>query len=311
MPVREIAPGVVEIDTLMGGWDKTTAGILVEAPRPALIETGPQTCAETVAAALRQRGLAPDDLAYVAVSHIHLDHAGAVGDLMPQFPRATLLVHEKGARHMTDPSRLIESAARVYGPLLDSLYGRMKAVDTVRVRVPEDGESVDLGNGYALEFFNAPGHAKHHLGILERASGTLFAGDAAGVRLPEAGFLRPATPPADFDLEQAVSSLHRFAERQPRHLVLAHFGEVADAAAILAEAEDVMRRWVHEAEQAYREEPTVDHIADRLLDTVANEAPNSLDAKTREKVETLNGIHSNAAGLHLYLSRRAEGRPPE
>ena len=72
-----------------------------------------------------------------------------------------------------------------------------------------------------------------------------------------------------------------------------------------------MRRWVHEAEQAYREEPTVDHIADRLLDTVANEAPNSLDAKTREKVETLNGIHSNAAGLHLYLSRRAEGRPPE
>ena len=309
VPPVEVAPGVLQVDTLMGGWDKTCAGILIEAPRPALIETGPSTSTAAVEAALRHRGLEPDDLAYIAVSHIHLDHAGAAGDLMPSFPKATLLVHEKGARHMADPTRLIDSAARVYGPLLDNFYGRMRPIDAARVVVPAEGEALDLGGGYALEFFDAPGHAKHHLGILERSSGTLFAGDAVGVRLPEAGFLRPATPPADFDFDKAVSSLHRFREVSPSHLVLAHFGEVPSPQETLDEAEDILRRWVEEATVAFHEYPTVEHIAEHLGRTVAANVPPDIPPEVREKVETLNGIHSNAAGLHLYLSRKAEGRP--
>lgn len=311
VPVTELCPGVVQIDTLMGGWDQVTAGLLIEAPRPALIETGPATGAATVEAALRQRGLSPGDLAYIAVSHIHLDHAGAVGDLMPAFPNATLLVHEKGARHMADPTRLIDSAARVYGDLLDTLYGRMTPVDGARLRVPDEGETVELGDGFALRFFDAPGHAKHHLGILETSTGTLFAGDAAGVRLPEAGFIRPATPPADFDFDQAIATLARFREIAPERLVLAHFGEMASALDTLDEAEQVLREWVREAEAAYAEEPSVEHIAERLAGTVAGRAPAIEDPAAKEKLEVLNGIHSNAAGLHLYLKRREEGRTPE
>jgi glyoxylase-like metal-dependent hydrolase (beta-lactamase superfamily II) len=306
-----LSEGVIQIDTLMGGWEKATAGILVEAPRPALIETGPSTSASTVESALRQRGLAPDDLAYIAVSHIHLDHAGAVGELLSVFPKAVLLVHEKGARHMVDPSRLIDSASRVYGSLLDSFYGRMQPVEPHRIRVPKEREVIELGDGYSLELFDAAGHAKHHLGILERSSGTLFAGDAAGVRLPEAGFIRPATPPADFDFEKAISTLRRFREIAPARLVLAHFGEMASASETLLESEEVLRRWMREAEAAYAENPTVDNMVRHLTETVGSVVPETASPEGREKLEMLNGIHSNAAGLHLYLSRKQrEGQGP-
>jgi len=124
-PPRSIAAGVLEIDTMLGGWERVTAGYLIEGPAPVLIETGSQTSVPVLLAALGQIGVGPAELAGVAVTHIHLDHAGGVGDVARAFPSATVYVHEKGARHLADPTRLIDSAARVYGPLLDSLYGRL------------------------------------------------------------------------------------------------------------------------------------------------------------------------------------------
>ncbi|MBV9252932.1 MAG: MBL fold metallo-hydrolase, partial [Actinobacteria bacterium] len=120
-----IGDGVLEIDTLLGGWERVTAGYLVEGPAPVLVETGSQSSVPALLAALDDLGVSPNDLAGVAVTHIHLDHAGGVGDVARAFPNATVYVHEKGARHLVDPSRLVDSAARVYGDLLDSLYGRL------------------------------------------------------------------------------------------------------------------------------------------------------------------------------------------
>src|SRR5438876_2763904 len=121
-----LAPGVLEIDTLLGGWERVTAGYLVEGPEPVLVETGSQTSVPALLAALDALGVGADDLAGVAVTHIHLDHAGGVGDVAKAFPNATVYVHEKGARHLADPARLVESASRVYGHLLDDLYGRLE-----------------------------------------------------------------------------------------------------------------------------------------------------------------------------------------
>src|SRR5580704_19386561 len=121
----EIAPGVIEIDTLLGGWERVTAGYLITGPAPVLVETGSQSSVPALLEALAALGVGPGDLAGVAVTHIHLDHAGGVGDVARAFPSAIVYVHEKGARHLADPTRLIDSAARVYGPLLDSLYGRL------------------------------------------------------------------------------------------------------------------------------------------------------------------------------------------
>ena len=306
-----VAPGVVQLDTLLGGWERVTAGYLLEGPDPVLVETGSQSSVPALLAALEGQGLGAHDLAGVVVTHIHLDHAGGVGDVARAFPRATVYVHEKGARHLADPSRLVASAGRVYGELLDRLYGRLAPTDADRIRVLGDGEEIAVGDGRVLTAIDSPGHAKHHLGLLDSGSGLLFAGDAVGVRLPDiasvhpggVGGLRPATPPPDFDLAAAVASLRRFAAHRPQALALAHFGVVpGDPAATLAEAEEALRAWAGVAEGAWRRG---DDVAGALAAAFGDELA-STDEALRERVETLNGIHSNAAGLRRWLETRAE-----
>ena len=303
--MEEIAPGIRQIDTRMGGWEQLTAGFLVDGPQPALIETGAQTSAATVRSVLADAGLGAHDLRWLVLTHIHLDHAGGIGDLAEAFPNATVVVHERGARHLADPSRLIDSAARVYGPLLDSLYGRMRPVPTERLVAAADGYRVDVGNGRVLTLIDSPGHAKHHHAVLDEHTGTLLVGDAVGVRLPDVGVLRPAVPPPDFDLGQAVASLHRFAALRPTRVVLTHYGVVPEPLAILDEAEGLLHAWVDVAEEVMRssEEAGIDDIAAALADHFG-EPPEHADARAREKLELLNGFHSNAAGIQRYLRTR-------
>jgi glyoxylase-like metal-dependent hydrolase (beta-lactamase superfamily II) len=300
-----VAPGVFQIDTLLGGWERVTAGYLVEGPAPVLIETGSQSSVPVLLAALRQHGLAAGDLAGVALSHVHLDHAGGAGDVARAFPNATVYVHPRGARHLAEPSRLIASAASVYGEALDSLYGRIEPTAPERVRAVEDGEVIDIGGGRHLTCLHSPGHAKHHMALHDSASGLLFVGDAVGVRLPDAGVLRPATPPADFDLEQALASLRRFAERSPSAIALAHYGLLpGDPKEALGEAAEVLREWAAVAEAAWA---NGDDVEEALRGRYGQELA-ALASEARQRMETLNGIHSNAEGLRQWLDRRAGGR---
>jgi len=295
-----LAPGVVEIDTLLGGWEHMTAGYLITGPRPVLVETGSQSSIDVLLAALAELGLQAGDLAGVVVTHIHLDHAGGVGNVARAFPTASVYVHEKGARHLVDPTRLVESAAMVYGPLLDSLYGRLDPTPSDRVRVLRDGEEIDIGSGRSLRAIDSPGHAKHHLGLLDSASGLLFAGDAVGVRLPDGGVLRPATPPPDFDLDLALASLRRFADHRPAGIALAHYGLVPfDALDLLEEAEATLRAWADEAERAWR---AGDDIT-AALEARFKHSQDHLPPERRRELETLNGVHSNAAGLRRWLEQ--------
>lgn len=297
-----IGPGVHQIDTLLGGWDQVTAGYLVEGPEPVLVETGSQSSVPTLLAALAALGLGPDDLAGVVVTHIHLDHAGGVGDVARAFPNATVYVHEKGARHLADPARLVDSAARVYGELLDRLYGRLDPTPPERLHVLEDGEEIRIGPGRVLTTVDSPGHAKHHLGLHDSESGILFVGDAVGVRLPDAGVLRPSTPPPDFDLDQALTSLQKFAARRPTGVALAHYGLVPNPDTVLDEAADTLQRWATVAEQAWREDRD---IAEALEQAFADDFTDVLPEQ-KEKLETLNGVHSNAAGFRRWLDTRAQ-----
>ncbi len=289
-----VAPGVHQIDTLLGGWERVTAGYLIEGPPTVLVETGSQTSVPTLLGALAGLGVGPTDLAGVVVTHIHLDHAGGVGDVAAAFPGATVYVHPLGARHLVDPSRLVASAGRVYGDLLDSLYGRLAPTAAERVVALDDGDAVG-----SLTAVHSPGHAKHHLALHDAGSGLLFVGDAVGVRLPDVGVLRPATPPPDFDLDLAVSSLRRFAALRPAALALAHFGIVPGAPAdVLAEAEDALRQWAGVAEHAWRAgEDVAAALAARF-------------GATHERVEVLNGVHSNASGLRRWLEHH-QAPPPD
>ena len=306
MPTSHLAPGVVEIDTLLGGWQRVTAGYLIEGPRPVLVETGSQSSIEVLLAALAELGIGERDLAGVVVTHIHLDHAGGVGDVARAFPEAKVYVHEKGARHLVDPSRLVRSAAMVYGPLLDSLFGRLDPTPSERVHVLGHHEEIDLGGGRSLRAVDSPGHAKHHLGLVDSGSGLLFAGDAVGVRLPDGGLLRPATPPPDFDLDAALASLRKFADERPTGIALAHYGLVpVEPQELLGEAEATLRAWAEEAERAWRAGTDIAEALERRF----GQDTEGLEPEQRRAAETLGGVHSNAAGLRRWFEQQS--RPPE
>ncbi len=300
-----VMPGVLEIDTLLGGWERVTAGYLIEGPAPVLVETGSQSSVPVLLKALAEHGVGADDLAGIAVTHIHLDHAGGVGDVTKVFPKAVIYVHPRGARHLADPSRLIASAATVYGDALDSLYGRLEPTPPDRVKAVEDGAEIDIGAGRSLTVVHSPGHAKHHMALHDSDSGLLFVGDSVGVQLPGAGALRPATPPADFDLDQALDSLKRYAERRPSALALAHYGVLPDdPGPALESAGDVLQEWAATASTAWN---TGRDVEEALRQRFGPEM-DALAPTERQRLETLNGIHSNAEGLKQWLASTGHPR---
>ncbi len=253
MAHQVIAPGSTQIDTLLGGWEQVTAGYLVDGDSPVLVETGSQSSVPVLLEALADLNVGAADLSAVVVTHIHLDHAGGVGDVARAFPNATVYVHEKGARHLADPSRLVDSAARVYGQLLDDLYGRLDPTPADRIVVLDDGDAVGLSATRSLTAVDSPGHAKHHLALHDSDTGMLFVGDAVGVRLPDAGVLRPSTPPPDFDLDAWRASLDTIQAWDPQALAITHFGDYADVAEHLDRLREALARWTELARDTDRD----------------------------------------------------------
>jgi glyoxylase-like metal-dependent hydrolase (beta-lactamase superfamily II) len=302
--VTDLGHEVFQIDTQMAGYQGITAGYLIRSDRPCLVETGTAPSAPVVRDALAALGIAPGDLATIVVTHIHLDHAGGVGDIAQMFPAAEVVVHERGARHLADPSRLMASARMVYGEELDALFGELAATPADRIRAVEGTGVVDLGAGRWLESHYSPGHAKHHVGLVDSVSGDLYVGDAAGIYIPETGDQRPATPPPDFDLETALASLRVFAALRPARLLFSHYGPVADVAGALDRAADEMRVWVHETRQARRAGLDLDHavamVAERTRERYAVLAPGA-DPDLAAKYNRIAGPGSNVAGIMHWL----------
>lgn len=301
---------VVAIDTLTGGMTEVTAGYLIPAPRPALIECGPALSIEHVVAGLAEVGLDPDDLAYLVVTHIHLDHAGGAGDIAEAFPTARIVVSEIGAPHLHDPEKLNASSRRVYGEVMDEVYGDCTPIAEERLVGVEDGHELDLGGGRRLELLYTPGHAKHHIGIWDSDTGAIFSGDSVGVKLPGMRELRPATPPPDFHLDAATSSLRRYLERNPTRVYLAHYGALDPPREALEDAIDRLHLWAETAEEAYHEHDELDHVTETLARRFADEVDPGLipdDPHAEDRVQLLSGFRSNAAGLLRYFRRRDGG----
>src|SRR6202789_2357855 len=262
--VTDLGHDVYQIDTRMAGYQGITAGYLIRSSRPCLVETGTSTSAPVVRAALAALGIGACDLATVVVTHIHLDHAGGVGDIASMFGGAQVVVHEKGARHLAAPSRLMASAGRVDGDALDVLFGSMKPVSADRLRTLDDVGTIDLGDGRRLSSYYSPGHARHHVGLVDSQTGDLYVGDAAGVYIPETGDLRPATPPPDFDLEVALASIARFASLGPARLLFSHYGPVADVTATLERSAEEISVWVSETRAARSAGMDLDHAVEAV-----------------------------------------------
>ena len=268
---------VFQIDTRMAGFDGITAGYLIRGDRPCLVETGTAPSAPVVRDALAGLGIGPGDLATVVVTHIHLDHAGGAGDIAAMFPAARIVVHQRGARHLADPSRLMASARMVYGDALERLFGILAPVPADRIVALDDVGTIDLGGGRRLDSHYSPGHAKHHVGLVDSETGDLYVGDAAGVYLPDTGDVRPATPPPDFDLETALASVRKFAALQPSRLLFSHYGPVGRVGEILDRSAEEIIVWVEETRRARRAGLDLDHavamVRDRTKDRYAAMSP--------------------------------------
>jgi glyoxylase-like metal-dependent hydrolase (beta-lactamase superfamily II) len=294
------------VDTRMGGFDGITAGYLIRSERPCLVETGAARSAESVVEALAGLGIGAEDLSTIVVTHIHLDHAGGVGDLAAAFPRAQVVVHEAGARHLADPSRLMASAARVFGDVLDELFGRLRPTEAERIAVLTDGDHIDLGAGRRLDSFDSPGHARHHVGLLDSVSGDLYTGDAAGVWTPETGDLRPATPPPEFDLDAALGSLQRMRERNPARLLFSHFGPVSDVSTTLDRSVEELQLWVELVREARTDGLDLDHAVARVRERTAERYAVREQPELEHKLEVLSSTEADVAGIWRWLDAQSE-----
>jgi glyoxylase-like metal-dependent hydrolase (beta-lactamase superfamily II) len=224
------------IDLLHGGNERTIAAYVVDTDDgPALFDCGPASTVDALKAGLGSHGLELTDVRHLLLSHIHLDHAGATGVLVREHPGLQVHVSGIGAPHLVAPERLERSARRLYGDSFDTLWGELAPVPEANVHVV--GDRV-LG----LDCFPTPGHASHHVSYLDR-DGTLYAGDAAGVRIQPGRFVLPPTPPPEFDLEIWQATLEEIERRDPERLALIHWGVADDPQRHLAELRLELYDW--------------------------------------------------------------------
>jgi glyoxylase-like metal-dependent hydrolase (beta-lactamase superfamily II) len=299
---RDLGHDVHAIDTQMAGYAGITAGYLIRGERPCLVETGTARSAPVLQAALGDLGIGAEDLSTVVVTHIHLDHAGGVGDITGMFPRATVVVHQRGARHLVEPAKLVASARRVYGDAMDEVFGELLPTEAARVRAVDDGDVVELGGGRVLTAYYSPGHAQHHVGLLDSASGDLYVGDAAGIYIPETADVRPSTPPPDFDLDAAVASLERFGTLAPSRLLFSHFGPVSAVAETLDRSIEELRLWVELVREARTDDLDLDHAVALVRERTATRYAALLaNPLIEEKFERLNATSANVVGINRWL----------
>ncbi len=305
--IEALGDDVFHIDTQMGGYEGITSGYLIRGSRPCLIETGTARSADTVIASLAELGIGPDDLSTIVVTHIHLDHAGGVGDIAEAFPNSQVVVHERGARHLVDPSRLVASAHRVFGADMDRLFGDLRPVPAERLVTLGESGHVDLGDGRRLEAFHNPGHASHHVGLLDTQTGDLYTGDAAGVYVPETADVRPATPPPDFDLDLALTSLGRMRDAGAVRLLFSHFGPVHDVRDTLDRSEAELRYWVEAVAAAHASAPDIEHTIAMVREKDRERHPAFYADEDRVlKFDELSGVGANVHGIVRWLDSQTE-----
>jgi glyoxylase-like metal-dependent hydrolase (beta-lactamase superfamily II) len=288
----------------MGGYDGITAAYLIASDRPALVETGAALSADRVVTSLASLGIGAADLATIVVTHIHLDHAGGVGDLAAAFPNAEVVVHERGARHLVSPERLVASARRVYGELMDRVFGDLLPTPVERVRALDDIDSIDLGGGRTLRSHWSPGHASHHVGLLDSETNDLYVGDAAGIYVPEVDLVKPATPPPDFDLPVALASIESFRALQPDRLLFSHYGPVTTIDETLDASVEELELWVEMTRDVRRQGLDLDHAVAAVRDrTRERYAALESDPELLAKHDVLNSDAANLNGILRWLDK--------
>lgn len=257
--LREVHPGVWLLDVAQFGV-AGQGGIYILPGKPAaLVEAGTSLARDRILQALDLLEIARHDVAWIFLTHIHLDHAGGAGELLAQLPRAKAVVHGRGMRHLVDPSRLVASVKEAVRDRFP-LYGTAVPVPEDRLHAASDGEAFPTGS-FRVQAVDAPGHAPHHLCYFAPEEKLLFTGDAVGLYLD--GVLIPSTVPPSFDLETSLATLHRLASLQPARLLFTHFGPGSPD--LLRQYADLLPAWVERVRRLRTAHPAEDELVAALL----------------------------------------------
>ena len=244
-------PDYYYLDTGMYDTERYGSMYIVDAERPALIDTGIGTDYEYILEAMAEIGIAPEDLEIIAPTHIHLDHAGGAGFLAEECPNADVCIHEIGARHLVDPERLIEGTKLAVEDQWQ-YYAEPKPVPEDRITELSDGDTIDLGDR-VLDVHHAPGHAPHQVIYHDPDHQVIATGDAAGIWVPQTESIRQTSPPSNFDLEACLSDVETIRSLAPETLLFGHFGPAKASDELLDEYKEVLTEWVESVEEKRKE----------------------------------------------------------
>lgn len=299
---------ITTMDTHMHGHPAITGAFLLRGEQTALVETGPKSSLEVLLEGLE--GLGVDNVDWIIVTHIHLDHAGAAGTLAARWPDATVAVHEVGAAHLVDPSKLWASARRIYGDHMDELWGGIDPIPEERIRVLRDGDVLDLGDR-RLRAVETLGHAGHHHAYLDEGTGVMFAGDALGVLLPDVGTVRPATPPPEFNLEVALASIARIKDIRPQTLYLTHYGQATGASTgealaveeVCDEATEALLKWASWVKEGRSHTRDLREVAGHVVDRARDDLEGKVSEQDVQRLENTTGYFMNTWGYMRYFDK--------
>jgi glyoxylase-like metal-dependent hydrolase (beta-lactamase superfamily II) len=310
MDVMVLGAGLDCIDLNFLDTPEVIASVLLHGPGgAALIDPGPTTTLPTLRDGLRTRGLSLSDVRAILLTHIHLDHAGATGTLLRECPHATVYVHERGAPHMADPSRLVASATRLYGPDMDRLWGEMQPVPEDRLHVLTTAAQAAHPArltivGHDVEWAYTPGHASHHVSYFLPASRLAFVGDTAGICRPHGRVVLPATPPPDIDLEAWRVSTDRILAWHPDQIVLTHFGPQAAPRVHFADLWQRMDDWSRRARASLDRDGTDETRANDFTREVRAELTRSTTREDAVAYDRAGQFQYSWAGLARYWRKR-------
>lgn len=252
------------VDVKTAGQKNFIASYILMGERTIIVETGPISSVQNLIHSLEELGVKADEVAYVAVSHVHLDHAGGVGPLLKRFPKAKVVVHERGAAHLANPEKLWQQAQTVLGPVAH-VYGKPEPVPHDKIMAAYDGMVLDAGGGVMLKVLETVGHAPHHLSFYEPLSNGVFTGDSAGIYLNEIDVVVPTTPPP-FRLDMALASLDKMANLKPSILYYTHFGKAEKAAEKLQAYARQLKLWASIAKEVLEKGESLEAMRQKILE---------------------------------------------
>lgn len=263
MHITKIDDHIHLIDLELAGIENFIASYVLKGKNMAIVETGPASTVQNLISGLKELDVKPEEVAYVAVSHIHLDHGGAAGTLLKYLPKAKLIVHSRGAPHVADPEKLWTQARGVLRSIAE-MYGKPEPIPEERIIAATDGMVFDVGNGVKLKVVETLGHASHHLSYYEASSQGIFTGDAAGIYLNRFDVVVPTTPPP-FRLDTALASLKKMINLEPRFLYYSHFGKAQYAIEKVQVYVKQLRLWAEIAKQGIEKGENLDAMSRRIL----------------------------------------------